>query len=215
MADDIPKFSETLRIAIESKLIDLHTALPVEVVSFNSTKQTVTCKIVVKRIKQTDVVEEFPLLVDVPVAFTQTKEFAITFPIKAGDTGQVLFNERQIDNWEINGDILPPDDARMHSLSDGVFYPQLTNQKKNIPNFNTTDLEIRTNNSNGKICIAPNGKLELERSGQKVLEELSNALGVLGVTDVTVTTGSSAGTYPINQQSQFLALQVIIDNIRK
>lgn len=162
MPDDTGKFSETLRVAIDSRLIDLHTALPAKVVSFNPAKQTVNLELIVKRIKQTDVVESFPVLVDVAVCFAQTKEFAITFPIKEGDTGQVIFNERQIDNWEINGDILPPDDARKHSLSDAVFFPNLTNQKNNIPNFNNTDLEIRTISGPTRIKIAPTGEVIID-----------------------------------------------------
>lgn len=154
--------TETINNAIDSKLIDTHTALPAEVVSFNPTKQTVNLKIVVKRIKQDGKTAVFPLLIDVPVCFMQTSNYSITFPINAGDTGQVIFNERQIDNWDINGDILPPDDARKHSLSDAVFFPQLTNQKNNIASFNNNDLEIRTSDGATKISISTGGQITMD-----------------------------------------------------
>ncbi len=214
MTNPIEALLKTLQTANDNYLIDLHTALPVEVIAVDYTTQTVDCKIVVKRIATDDEVLEFDTLTEVPIGYTQTNQFGITFPINVGDTGQVIFNERQLDNWVVNDEIVQPDDTRKHSLSDGLFLPNFVNRQNLIPSINQSNLEIKTKDGNGKIYITPNGKIEIQRGSNKVFEILSNALDVLGRSTCTVTGGSSAGTYNIDQQSEWTALKNLIDEVR-
>ena len=44
----------------------------------------------------------------------------ITYPIKKGDECVLLFSDREIESWFINGDINPEGYARMHDLTDAV-----------------------------------------------------------------------------------------------
>ena len=44
----------------------------------------------------------------------------ITYPIKKGDECVLLFADREIENWFINGDINPEGYSRMHDLTDAV-----------------------------------------------------------------------------------------------
>lgn len=44
----------------------------------------------------------------------------ITYPIKKGDECVLLFSDREIESWFINGDINPEGYTRMHDLTDAV-----------------------------------------------------------------------------------------------
>lgn len=155
----INEFQETIRTAIESYLIDVHTALPCEVVAVNYSNLTVDVKLVVKKIKIDDTTEEHPILTEVPIGYTQTSKYAITLPINIGDTGQLIFNERQLDNWVINNEIKEPDDTRKHSLSDALFIPNFVARDNNLANVNQNDLQIRNKNGNINLTLSDNGTI--------------------------------------------------------
>jgi len=152
-------FAKTIKTAIDSMLVDLHTALPCEVVSVDYEMQTVDVKIVVNRITSDDKVIAFDILTEVPIGYTQTKQYSITLPINIGDTGQLIFNERQLDNWIVNDEIKEPDDTRKHSLSDALFVPNFVSRVNNIPNISESELEIRTRDNLTKIRINENGTI--------------------------------------------------------
>jgi len=152
-------FAKTIRTALDSMLVNLHTALPCEVVAVDYEMQTVDVKIVVNRITSDDKVIAFDILTEVPIGYTQTKQYSITLPINIGDTGQLIFNERQLDNWIVNNEIKEPDDTRKHSLSDALFIPNFVSRINNIPNISESELEIRTRDNLTKIRINENGTI--------------------------------------------------------
>jgi hypothetical protein len=98
-----PTFAQLIKQAIESRLLDVHTALIAKVESYDSEKQQVDVTPVLKRRMQnasgnwTD--ENLPMLCDVPVLFPRAGDFFISFPIKPGDLVQLIFNEVSIDEW--------------------------------------------------------------------------------------------------------------------
>jgi len=153
---------DVINEAIDAKLVDVHTAIPCEVLAVDYNKQTVDVKIVVHRIKQDDKVFEYPTLFEVPIGYTQTKQYAITVPINVGDTGQLIFNERQLDNWIVYGTIKEPDDTRKHSLSDALFIPNFAKRQDVIPSISTAELEIRSIDNNTKIRINKNGDINAD-----------------------------------------------------
>ena len=79
----------TPEIAVDQQIqqdrLNLHTALPAKVVSFNQEKQTVTLAIQIKMQLADGTGADIPPLVDVPVSFPRGGGFAVTFPLKAGD----------------------------------------------------------------------------------------------------------------------------------
>ena len=50
----------------------------------------------------------------------------ITHPILKGQEGILLFNDRELESWYINGDINPLSSDRSHNLSDSIFITGLT-----------------------------------------------------------------------------------------
>lgn len=63
---------------------------------------------------------EYPILDDCPVFTLSGGGAFVSCPIAAGDNCIVLFNDRNIDNWYLRGDITTPADKRAHSIADGI-----------------------------------------------------------------------------------------------
>lgn len=204
---------DTINAAIDAVVKQFHTSLPAKVLKFDKDTQTVDVQIQQKRLF-TDGAEELPPpLIGVPIRMKRAGGFAITLPIEVGDTGLIVCTERSLDEWQELGSIEVPSDSRTHDLSDAVFSPDLWNKTNLLSNY-SDNLELRTESGNGKISIAKSGKIELEKDGVKVLETISDTLQELSTTTVTVTSGSSAGTYVIDNQAAFTALKALIDGIR-
>lgn len=129
MSDNTPTYTETLAAILDSRIADVHTALPCEVVSYTSGSQTVSVRPMVRRpvkvrggtIRQ----EDLPVLQNVPVAFLSAGPYRLTFPIAAGSTGLLVFSERDMSEWRRTGDLAPAGDLRVHSLASAVFFPGL------------------------------------------------------------------------------------------
>lgn len=62
---------------------------------------------------------------NVRVAWDQDSGGYDTRPLAAGDTGEVSFHDRALDEWYRKGGSVDPVDGRTHSLADAVFRPGL------------------------------------------------------------------------------------------
>lgn len=209
-------FAKTIRIAIDSMLVNLHTSLPCEVVAVDYEKQSVDVKIVVNKITADDTVVPFDTIQEVPIGYTQTKKYSMTLPINIGDTGQLIFNERQLDNWIVNNEIVEPDDTRKHSLSDALFIPNFVSRVNNIPNISDSELEIRTRDNLTKIRINENGTITADCKNFVInsenttinattkftvvspVSEFSNAVNVLGLLSASAYSGLIGSTMTTN-----------------
>lgn len=96
--------------------------------SFDSVKRTVSAKIIYNKTFYKSEADgtrnpyyvEYPILLDCPVIILGGGASSLTFPISAGDTCLMLFNDRDIDNWVAGANSGPPATGRLHSLSDGI-----------------------------------------------------------------------------------------------
>ena len=89
-----PTLAQLIKQAIDSRLVDVHTAIIARVESYAPEKQQVDVSPVLKRQS-----EDLPMLCDVPVLFPRAGGFFISLPIQPGDFVQILFNESAIDDF--------------------------------------------------------------------------------------------------------------------
>lgn len=139
--------------------------------SFNATKQTATVSLNFLRVVPSQVPADttqpniptqklvaYPLLVDVPVFVNGGGSGVITFPITAGDTCMVLFNDRDIDGWFSTGQVAAPNSARAHDLADGLALIGFRSLSNPIAGYPASDVAISYNGGqilvNTKIGIA-------------------------------------------------------------
>jgi phage baseplate assembly protein gpV len=129
---------------IESRLRDVHTCLPGQIVSFDPQKQTAVVQPSIQRIFIAQGPVNLPVCVDVPVKFSGGGGFFLTFCPAAGDECILQFSERAIDFWYQHGGVQLPSEYRLHDLSDAFASVGVNSQPKAIPNLCTTGAELRT-----------------------------------------------------------------------
>jgi Phage protein Gp138 N-terminal domain len=150
---------------IETRLRDLHTCLPGQIVSFNPATQTAVVQPSIKRVfvvnnpGQGATVSQvnLPLCVDVPVQFPGGNGYALTFPVVAGDECWLMFSERAIDFWFQNGGQQLPSEYRLHDLSDAVATVGLRSQPNVVADFSTSACELRSRDGSIKISLSSSG----------------------------------------------------------
>lgn len=198
----IASLSEAIKLAVDSALKEVHTCLPAVVIKVDHVNQLIDAQITLKR-KLSDKLVNLPVLVDVPLRYWRSNIFSITFPISIGDHVKIMFAERSIDNWLANGGTQDPQDFRKFSLSDAFAEPVMYPQNNVIPNFDPTNLEIKTNDGAGSIKITPSGDIYLNGSADSLIAytDMKTAFDQM-ITDFNahthtgVTTGSGTSGTP-------------------
>lgn len=121
-----PTDAEIIMEAIESRLLDVHTALPGRIVEYDSVTQTAEIVLQIKRIIESQdgalEAEELPHLYSVPIIFPRCKDFFISFPLAADDGVWIMFSETSLDQWRSKGVVTVPGDIRRHTLTGAVAY---------------------------------------------------------------------------------------------
>ena len=113
--------TELLEQAKNNAMMDVRVSMPARIVSFNPATKTASVEIGLKMVNADDTQSEYPPLVDCPCLFTRGGGFHLVHPYKAGDKGIVLFSDRCFDGWFQAGQVAPPMDFRIHSMSDAYF----------------------------------------------------------------------------------------------
>jgi hypothetical protein len=124
-----PTFAEVLRVAIDARLADVHTAIPARVETYDAAKQRVSVKPLIRRGYLDEdgqrAVESLPVINEVPIVFPGAGGFRVTFPVAPGDTVLLVFSEASIDRWLPRGGDVDPADDRRFSLNDAIAIPGL------------------------------------------------------------------------------------------
>lgn len=112
----------------------VNVSSPAIVQSYDAETRTVSVQPAI-RARYTDVDKraqfvQLPLLINVPVVFPSAGGYMVSMPIHQGDECLVVFANRAIDNWWLNGGVQNPVEQRVHDLSDGIAIFGLQNQKK-------------------------------------------------------------------------------------
>jgi len=114
--------TDAISLAIKSALLSTHTALPGEVQSYDTTKQSANIKISINRDIEGESVE-WPILEDIPVCFPRSNGKGLSFPLASGDSVLLIFNESNLDRWRFFGPGQSPIDYRMFDINDAVVIP--------------------------------------------------------------------------------------------
>lgn len=127
--------AEVIRGALDARMSGVHVALPGKVTSYDATQQRVSVQPLIKRgyfdEEGERLVENLPVVPDVPVMFPGAGAYSITFPILSGTVGLLVFCDGSMDRWLADGDLVDPGDDRVHALTDAVFIPGLRSFNRN------------------------------------------------------------------------------------
>ena len=121
-----------------------------EIVSFDPDKQTAEVQIKMIYVVNGEI-KQYPVLLDCPCVVLGGGEGRITFPISAGDSCLVLFNDKDLDNWYASGQTMLPNTERMHSFSDAIAIVGLRNLQNKITDYFADGVELKHGNSSIKL----------------------------------------------------------------
>jgi hypothetical protein len=141
-----PSLRDLLDLHKKDILLSLNCHALATIQSFDSASLKVTASMNYKKsILQRDsdgnystVLHDYPVLLDMPVVILGGGPAQVTFPIQAGDTCLVLFNDRDIDNWFQSGQVGPVASNRLHSFADGIALVGVRSQANPIENYDET-----------------------------------------------------------------------------
>lgn len=137
---------------------EIYTALPGIIESVDLDKNTCVVQPAIQgifRLKDgAQKVVNLPLCLDVPIVWPRGGGYTLTFPLKKGDEGAILFMSRCFDAWWQNGGIQPQAEIRMHSLSDGYFIPGGSSQPKKLANVSADNVQLRADDGSSYVEIA-------------------------------------------------------------
>lgn len=144
---------------VKRMLQNVHTSIPGTIVSFDPATQTATVRVDVKKssmIGDKKEYKELPPLVKCPVVFpnSQSKGFAVTMPVSAGDSVLVNFSESSIDKWQQFGGVQEPEGSiisRNHDLTDAIATIGLSPDSSNVSGYSTDSVCVR--NKDGKTAV--------------------------------------------------------------
>lgn len=124
---ETPTQAEVIVAGIESRLLDVHTALPGRVVKWDKDTQTAEIELQIRRMVEDEdgrlQPETLPNLPNVMVGFPRSKEFFVSFPLAKDDFVWIIFSEASIDQWRSKGELTVPGDARRHTLTAPLAIP--------------------------------------------------------------------------------------------
>lgn len=153
-----PSLAEVLASAIESRLLDVHTAMPGQVMSYDPATQTCDVRPVVRRaidsVRDTVVHEELPILPNVPVGWTRGGGYSFQLPLQPGDHVWLVFSEVSTASWRSTGDLSDPGDLRRHDLSYPVALPCVAPDSETLPG---TEHALLSCPGGGKLSVSAGG----------------------------------------------------------
>jgi microcystin-dependent protein len=168
-----PDLNAWIRLMFQTFSANFNCVSLATVNSFNAINQTVNLTINYIRVfknanpnlpeaaadgQTSNVYLPYPVLIQCPVFILQGGGSYLTFPIKAGDTGVVLFNDREISTWMQTGQITYPQNPRTHDLSDGIYFGGIRNILNAIQNYNTSVCSL-TDSTGERLEISGTGKV--------------------------------------------------------
>lgn len=118
---------DVILLGIDGRLLDVHTQLRGNVVSYDEAAKT--CEIVIgTKLAVPDgdggfVFQAIPNLTHVPVAWPSAGGFLLHWPLTTGDSVFVSFDEQDAQRWEASGQVSEPGWLERFGLSSALAHP--------------------------------------------------------------------------------------------
>lgn len=186
-----PTLASILALHKDDVMYSLNCHQVGEIVSFNPATQTAEVQIKMQRTVKGEI-KDYPVLIDCPCIVLGGGEGRITFPISAGDSCLVIFNDKDIDNWYAGGQKMPPRSQRLHSFSDAFALVGIRNRQNQISDYLADGTEFKYKGSSIKL---QNGKVTLSNGSATVTMDSTNVtiIGNVSITGTFMVNGKNVG----------------------
>ena len=226
-----PQLEDVINGAVDDLAYTLNCHRVGIIESFDPVNQNATIKLVDKGVyeyTENETIIDYPPLLEVPVIIHKTTDGGITIPIIKGDTCLVVFNDRDLDNWLLNGLIQRPNTLRKHDLSDAIAIIGIKNQKNKIADYNNLatvinyknnkitidDAEINLLNSVGNGNIIIDDKIDIKNAAENLKALITDFINIV---KNLKTVDPDSGNIPIDPStsSSLTALSNRVGNLLK
>lgn len=173
-----------MQIIREDIFLNLNVCLPATVISYDDSKNTVNVLPAIQCVLEDDSFTNLPQINNVPVLELGGNDLSIKIPLKANDTGIIIFCDRDITLFKQEKKNTQPNTLRKHDLSDGIFIPM------RFGNAGSNNVVIQSADGNTKFEITSNG---INVKGNITVD------GEIVATDVKTDTNVSLKTHTHNK----------------
>jgi hypothetical protein len=187
---------------IDGKLAKVHTTTIGVIESFDAENQTAVIQPAIKRIITVEsretityTSENSPLLVNVPIVFPGGGDWFMTFPVKKGDECLIFSMERSIGKWKKNGGVQDPSNyKRKLSFKDAVAMVGIQSKASSLPNFNTSEPEIRNRDGSIALTMSSSG---MTLKGDLIVKGEIKADSEVSANNITVPVSLTTHVHPL------------------
>ena len=209
--EETPTLPQVLDLAIKKRLLDLHVSMPAQVEKYDGVKADV--RPLLKRQLRSGEEFELPVITNVPVIQPRTANAELHMPIAAGDTGTLLFCERSLDTWLVQGGCINPNDFRMHDLSDAQFIPGL----KPFNAESAYDAErVVLKHGDALFTLKADGKMKFTNGTEELMDlvrQLIDKVSEMNEKISVSTTNTIFGPLTFNEFADYITLKGEVDTI--
>lgn len=167
---DALNFVTAMRGLMTEQLAEVHTSLPVRVTGVNYGAKTLTLESIVKNSRSSEDEIDYPTFNDVPFMVNGGGTGRISFPIKSGDIGVVIFSERDPSNALQTSGEQPTGTTLMQpcGLYPVCFIPKISTGTDSTEAVDSEKVVI-SNNKNTYASFDPSGTISIWNSqGMKI-----------------------------------------------
>ena len=184
----------------------LNTCIPAIVDEFDPATQRVSATPAIKAKyiapDQTVSYIEYPKITNIPLALIKSSGLVVTYPIKKGQNCTLIFSQRSIDNFLLDGtkpaEPFEGDNPKICSLrcmdlTDALCFPGVVTNNEAISNYNNDALEMRNRDGTTKVSVTQNGLNFIQGGATISLSngEVSINASAINITGPTTITGQT------------------------
>jgi hypothetical protein len=192
-----PDLTEILGDHRDAILGELHVAMPGRVQTYDAAKQVADVVPCVRgTIPDSDgnvILEDLPVIPNVPVAWPRGGGFYLHFPLAVGDHVWLVFNSSAIAQWRATGEVSEPGDLRRSSLSYPFAIPAAAPDKQAFTDAPASGEAVIGVPSGGSLRISEAGA-----PGQPVMTAdaflIALAAAVIAVASAPVAVGAGGAS---------------------
>ena len=169
--------TDLLHDFFEHRTFTMHISCPGIVEDFDWKTSMATVQPAIRLEFEDGRILEPPLIPGVPVQFPRGGGFSATWPIIKGDTGVLIFADRSIENWLLQGGVKDATDPRRFDINDAMF----------IPGINPFSVASKAENGDDVLFVFDGKKIRLKKGGPVQIEsdvEIKGGLKVSKSVDV-------------------------------
>lgn len=162
MTSETPTLAQVILEAVEARLVDVNTAIPGKIVSYDHATQTASVQPCIRR-KYTDgTIVDLPVINKVPVQFPRGGGFFVSLPLKKDDPVLLVFSQRALDVWKEKGGVVDPADPRKFHISDAYALAGAGAAPDAFTNTDPNKLVIAHKGGTAEIHMGDDGKVSIK-----------------------------------------------------